>query len=135
MYAAERIGLLNGYQVITPRPFYNEFLVRTPHDGARLQYELVERKLLGGVPLGADYADLSDALLLAFTEQNTRSEIDRLVEALRDAESPMTAAQIGKQACIDWEAKLHKEWMDGLLQKLVADRLIVKEGSRFALPQ
>src|ERR1700682_1503337 len=31
-YAAERIGALPGYEVLTPRPFYNEFLVRTPLD-------------------------------------------------------------------------------------------------------
>jgi len=45
----------------------------------------VDRQLLAGVPLGADYPDLSQSLLLAFTEQNTRDEIDRLVEALSDA--------------------------------------------------
>jgi glycine dehydrogenase subunit 1 len=84
VYAAERIDALSGYQVITPRPFYNEFLVRTPREGMQVQRELVERRLLGGVPIGADYPDLSDTLLLAFTEQNTRSEIDRLVEGLRD---------------------------------------------------
>jgi len=83
-YAAERAAALPGYQVVTPRPFYNEFLLRTPHNAAWLQRQLVDRQLLAGVPVGADYPGLDDALLLAFTEQNTRADIDRLVEALGD---------------------------------------------------
>lgn len=84
VYAAEAIDALPGYDVITPRPFYNEFLIQAPSTGTALQSLLVEQKLLAGVPVGADYPDLQNALLLAFTEQNTRAEIDRLVEALRD---------------------------------------------------
>jgi glycine dehydrogenase subunit 1 len=83
VYAADQIAALDGFQIVTPRPFYNEFLVQTPLDGKVLQSRLVERKLLGGVPVGADYPDLGSALLLAFTEQNTRAEIDRLVQALQ----------------------------------------------------
>ncbi|HEY3060685.1 MAG TPA: aminomethyl-transferring glycine dehydrogenase subunit GcvPA [Chloroflexota bacterium] len=84
VYAAARIGALPGFDVVTPKPFYNELLIRTPHNAGWLQRELVDRKLLAGVPVGADYPGLDDALLLAFTEQNTRAEIDRLVEALGD---------------------------------------------------
>jgi glycine dehydrogenase subunit 1 len=81
-YAAERISELAGCTVLTPRPFYNELLVRTPLDGREAQQRLLERQLLAGVPVGADYPMLSDCLLLAFTEQNPRPEIDQLVEAL-----------------------------------------------------
>ncbi len=81
-YAAERIAALPGYQVLTPRPFYNELLVRTRHSGRETQRLLVEQKLLAGVPVGRDHPEMEDALLLAFTEQNPRAEIDRLVEAL-----------------------------------------------------
>jgi glycine dehydrogenase subunit 1 len=85
VYAADRLAELPGYQVITPRPFYNEFALHTPSEASNLQQRLVDQHLLAGVPIGADYPDLSQALLLAFTEQNTKEEIDRLVEALRDA--------------------------------------------------
>jgi glycine cleavage system P protein (glycine dehydrogenase) subunit 1 len=84
VYAAERVAALPGYVVVTPRPFYNEFLIRSPLAGATLQRRLVDRQLLAGVPVGADYPDLNDGLLLAFTEQNTRADIDRLVESLSD---------------------------------------------------
>jgi glycine dehydrogenase subunit 1 len=82
LYAAERISALDGYSVVTPRPFYNEFLVRAPDSGRDVQRRLLEQHLLAGVPVEADYPSLRNGLLLAFTEQNPRAEIDRLVEAL-----------------------------------------------------
>jgi glycine dehydrogenase subunit 1 len=82
VYAADRIAALDGYSVLTPRPFYNEFLIGTPGSGRELRGNLAESKLLAGTPVGADYPELPNALLLAFTEQNTRAQIDRLVEAL-----------------------------------------------------
>jgi glycine dehydrogenase subunit 1 len=76
-YAARAIRELPGYAVLTPEPFYNELLVRTPIPGVELRQALVQQQLLAGVPHEAD-------LLLAFTEQNTREEIDRLVAALQE---------------------------------------------------
>jgi glycine dehydrogenase subunit 1 len=77
-YAANRIRELPGYGVLTPEPFYNEFLVRTPRPAAELRQALLSKQLLAGVPH-------EHGLLLAFTEQNTRDEIDRLVSGLREA--------------------------------------------------
>ena len=82
-YAAQAISQLPGYSVLTPAPFYNEFVVQTREPGEAVRHRMLERQLLAGVPLGRDYPELENALLLAFTEQNTRQEIDRLVEALR----------------------------------------------------
>jgi glycine dehydrogenase subunit 1 len=76
-YAAGRIAEVPGYAVLTPPPFYNEFLVRGPLSGVELRDKLVDKRLLAGVPHEA-------GLLLAFTEQNTREEIDRLVTALQE---------------------------------------------------
>ena len=76
-YAAARIAELPGYAVLTPPPFYNEFLVRTPRPPVELRKALVDKRVLAGVPHEA-------GLLLACTEQNTREEIDRLVSALQE---------------------------------------------------
>jgi glycine cleavage system protein P-like pyridoxal-binding family len=46
-----------------------------------MRHKLVERHILAGVPI---FPDLEYTLLLAFTEQNTRAEIDGLVDALRE---------------------------------------------------
>jgi glycine dehydrogenase subunit 1 len=83
-YAADRISALTGYQVLTPRPFYNEFLLQTPLETAEMRRRLVDRKLLAGVPLFYGTEGFERTLLLAFTEQNTREEIDQLVSALAE---------------------------------------------------
>jgi glycine dehydrogenase subunit 1 len=41
-----------------------------------------EQGINPGFPLGREYPEHSDALLVAITERRTRSEIDRLAEAL-----------------------------------------------------
>jgi glycine dehydrogenase subunit 1 len=84
VYAAEALSQLEGLDVLTPRPFYNEFLVKTPVASAELRHRLVERRILAGVPLFDGMPDFERTLLLAFTEQNTRAEIDRLVAALAE---------------------------------------------------
>jgi glycine dehydrogenase subunit 1 len=84
VYGADRIAELHGYALLTPRPFYNEFLVRTPLPTAELRHRLVERHILAGVPLLYGVKGFEQTLLLAFTEQNTRAEIDQLVEALSE---------------------------------------------------
>jgi glycine dehydrogenase subunit 1 len=83
-YAAEAISALHGFEVLTPRPFYNEFLLDTPLETADLRHRLVERRILAGVPLFYGAEGFERSLLLAFTEQNTRAEIDSLVDALRE---------------------------------------------------
>ena len=84
-YAAERIAALPAFAVLTPGPFYNEFLVRSPVETFELRHRLVQRHILAGVPFFDDVEGLERTLLLAFTEQNTRSEIDTLVDALAEA--------------------------------------------------
>jgi glycine dehydrogenase subunit 1 len=83
-YAAQRIAGLPGYAVLTPRPFYNEFLVGTPLETSDLRHRLVERRILAGVPFFYGLDGFERSLLLAFTEQNTRAEIDALVDALAE---------------------------------------------------
>jgi A/G-specific adenine glycosylase len=56
----------------------------------------------------------------------------KIVEALRDAEKPMSAEEIGAQVCIDW-APEHKEWLQGLVDKLVKDALIARKERGYIL--
>jgi glycine dehydrogenase subunit 1 len=84
VYAAERIDRLPGYAVLTPRPFFNEFVVACPGDAVRLRDDLLQLGILAGHPLGQDVPGLDDCLLVCCTELNTREQIDRLVAALAD---------------------------------------------------
>jgi glycine dehydrogenase subunit 1 len=84
VYAANAIAALDGFTILTPRPFYNELLIQTPLETADLRHRLVERHILAGVPLFHGVQGFETSLLLAFTEQNTRAEIDSLTQALAD---------------------------------------------------
>jgi len=74
-YFASRVP--PGYRVLTPEPFYNELLLACPRPAAEIRSTLVERHILGGVTT-------EHGLLLAFTEQNTKAEIDGLIQALQE---------------------------------------------------
>ena len=84
-YAAGRIAELPGYQVLSDRPFFKEFVVRCPRPvDETLQELLDEWDILAGYELGRDYPDLADGLLVCVTEMNSREEIDTLVAALAE---------------------------------------------------
>ncbi|HZU08171.1 MAG TPA: aminomethyl-transferring glycine dehydrogenase subunit GcvPA [Chloroflexota bacterium] len=84
-YAAAAIAQLPGYAVLTPEPFFHEFVVRCPVPPSELNRQLLAAGILGGLPLGRFYPALADCMLLCCTEMNTREEIDRLVAALAAA--------------------------------------------------
>ena len=60
-------------------PFFNEFVAvangRTPDEVNRA---LLERKIVGGLPLGRYYPELGNAMLLCATEMSRRADMDRL---------------------------------------------------------
>ena len=43
---------------------------------------MAERGIAAGYPLGREYPEYEDALLVAITERRTREQIDELAEAL-----------------------------------------------------
>ena len=60
-------------------PFFNEFVAvangRTPDEVNRA---LLERKIVGGLPLGRYYPELGNAMLLCATEMSRRADMDRV---------------------------------------------------------
>jgi glycine dehydrogenase subunit 1 len=83
-HAASAIAALPGYAVLTPDPFFHEFVVRCPRPPEELGRRLLARGILAGLPLGRYYPELADCALYCCTEMTTRVEIERLVEALQD---------------------------------------------------
>jgi glycine dehydrogenase subunit 1 len=84
-YAAERIARLPGYAVLTPEPFFHEFVVRGTRAPEEITRRLLAQDILAGLPLGRLYPGLADCALYCCTEMNTSDEIDRLVAALEEA--------------------------------------------------
>jgi glycine dehydrogenase subunit 1 len=60
-------------------PFFNEFVVsadgRTPEE---INQALLEKKIVGGLPLGRFYPELAGAMLLCATEMSRREQMDTL---------------------------------------------------------
>ena len=82
-YAAARIADLPGYELAFNRPFFKEFVVRTPAAPGEILTRLADDGLLAGIDLGRfPSLDIEDGLLIAVTERRTRAQIDRMVEAL-----------------------------------------------------
>ncbi|MDE2848128.1 MAG: aminomethyl-transferring glycine dehydrogenase subunit GcvPA [Gemmatimonadota bacterium] len=82
-YAAARIADLPGYELAFDRPFFKEFVVRTPAPPGEIVTRLADDGLLAGIDLGRfPSLEMEDGLLIAVTERRTRAQIDRLVEAL-----------------------------------------------------
>jgi glycine dehydrogenase subunit 1 len=83
-YAAQRIDSLSGFSLWSTRPFFNEFVVRCPGPIEAINAHLLDHGILGGYDLGEDYPELSDHMLIAVTEMNTKDEIDLLVDVLAE---------------------------------------------------
>ncbi len=83
-YAADQIAALPGFEVQRSLPFFHEFVVKCPRPVSDINKALIERGIIGGADLGADYPSLEGHMLLCVTEMNNRAEIDLLVAALKE---------------------------------------------------
>jgi glycine dehydrogenase subunit 1 len=88
-YAAERISTVAGLRVnpeAPDLPFFKEFVVELPRPVREVNAILRdEHAIIGGYDLGRSFSGQGNRMLLAVTEMNSRAEIDRLVQALREA--------------------------------------------------
>src|SRR5581483_8334468 len=82
--AAEAVAAIPGVEVLTPRPFFHEFAIRTPLPAVEVNRGLVDRGIVGGFDLGRHYAGLDNALLLCCTELTTTDHVEQLREALAE---------------------------------------------------
>ncbi len=83
-YAANEINMTDGYQVVSTKPFFNEFVVKCPAPVEQINAHLLDHNILGGYDLGQDYPELADHMLVAVTEMNSREDIDLLIAALEE---------------------------------------------------
>lgn len=83
-YAANELAKIKGFSIKFNEPFFHEFVLQTPKPASEVNQYLLDRGILGGCDLGADYPDLKNHLLVAVTEMNSKDEIDALVEALKE---------------------------------------------------
>jgi glycine dehydrogenase subunit 1 len=84
-YAREQLAAVDGIELLHEQPVVREFPISIDAPVPRVIEACRQRGVNPGYPLGADYPEYPDTLLVAITEQRTRDDIDRLVDALSSA--------------------------------------------------
>jgi glycine dehydrogenase subunit 1 len=84
-YAFERITALPGFSPAFPgRPFFNEFLVKTPGGVEEMNKRLLSKGIIGPLAVERFYPDMPGTALFCVTETKSRGDIDRLVNILAE---------------------------------------------------
>jgi glycine dehydrogenase subunit 1 len=85
-YAAETLSAIPETKLLfkdTPR--FHEFVLQTEEPVDSVAARLLEKKIIGGLPLAKWYPELGNATLWCATELTTREQIDSAAEVLADA--------------------------------------------------
>jgi glycine dehydrogenase subunit 1 len=81
-YAREALTALDGVQALHGRPVVREFAVELDAPVDAVLERCAAEGVAAGVPLGEDYPEHENGLLVAITERRSRADIDRLGEVL-----------------------------------------------------
>jgi glycine dehydrogenase subunit 1 len=81
-YAREALTALDGVEALHARPVVREFAVTLDAPVDAVIERCAADGVACGVPLGGDYPEFENGLLVAITERRSRADIDRLAEVL-----------------------------------------------------
>jgi glycine dehydrogenase subunit 1 len=84
-YACERLAAIDGVHLLHHQPVVREFAVTLDAPVQAVIDRCAAQGVNPGYPLGRDYPEYEDGLLVAITEKRTRGDIDRLAEVLEGA--------------------------------------------------
>ena len=84
-YARDRLAAVEGVELLHEAPVAREFGVRLGAPVDAVLERCAERGIAAGYPLGRDYPEHPDGLLIAITERRTKDQIDELADALGTA--------------------------------------------------
>src|ERR1700744_4335514 len=89
-YAADTIGA-QGKLLFAKTPRFHEFVLQTDETPDALNTRLLEKKIIGGLPLAKWYPELGNATLWCATELTTKEQMDAAATVL--AEAPVAASR------------------------------------------
>jgi glycine dehydrogenase subunit 1 len=90
-YARERLAALEGVELLHEAPVVREFAIRVDAPVEAVLDRCADEGIAAGYPLGREYPEYGDGLLVALTERRSRADIDRLADALEQAISESAA--------------------------------------------
>jgi glycine dehydrogenase subunit 1 len=94
-YAREALTALDGVEALHGQPVVREFAVKLDAPVDAVLERCAAHGVAAGVPLGSDYREFEDGLLVAITERRSRADIDRLAEVLGAAVAAERPAAAG----------------------------------------
>jgi glycine dehydrogenase subunit 1 len=84
-YARGLLGELDGVELLHEAPVVREFAIRVDAPVTAVLDRVSEEGIAAGYPIGREYPEYEDGLLVALTERRSRADIDRLADALARA--------------------------------------------------
>jgi glycine dehydrogenase subunit 1 len=94
-YASERLAAVEGVELLHEAPVVRELALRIDAPVAEVLDRVAARGIAAGYPLGRDYPELADGLLVAITERRTAAQIDALADALGEAVRELAGDRVG----------------------------------------
>jgi glycine dehydrogenase subunit 1 len=84
-YAREKLAAVDGVELLHEAPAVREFAVRLRAPVAEVLERCAAEGIAAGYPLGRDYPEFEDGLLVALSERRTKADIERLAASLEKA--------------------------------------------------
>ena len=83
-FALAELEKLPGVRRVFNGPIFNEFAVQFPRSVRLINAQLLRDKIIGPLPLGPHYPELTKCGLVCVTETTTREQIEHLADAVRE---------------------------------------------------
>jgi glycine cleavage system P protein (glycine dehydrogenase) subunit 1 len=93
-YARELLGAVDGVEVLHDAPVVREFAVTVDAPVTAVLDRCAAQGIGAGYPLGRDYPEHENGLLIALTERRSRQDIDRLADVLAAAVADLRGAKV-----------------------------------------
>jgi len=81
-YLASKIKEIKGFSLLSNKPFFKEFLVKTPVPASKIIEEAEKENILAGIDT-ARYPECKQGLLIAVTEKRSKEEMDKFADFLK----------------------------------------------------
>jgi glycine dehydrogenase subunit 1 len=89
-FALDQLMKIPGVKRTFTAPFFNEFTIELPRSARMINHDLLKDKIVGPLPLGPSYPELTKHALVCVTETTTRADIEKLAKGIaRALEQPV----------------------------------------------